>query len=98
MIEIQKHLALLGLQVEDKVTKFKGVVVSIGFDLYGCVQAIVHPGIDKDKKLVDSNWFDVRRLKVLSPKPVMKLPNFHFGPQAEGKQGASERPRRMPHA
>lgn len=91
-MNIKKHLGLLGLKVEDKVTGFKGVVASIGFDLYGCVQAIVNPGIGKEGKMGDCQWFDVNRLKVLSTKPVMDLPNFDFGPQAEGKQGPSEKP------
>jgi hypothetical protein len=34
----------------------------------------------------------VNRLKVLSRKPVMELPNFDYGPQAEGRQGAAEKP------
>jgi hypothetical protein len=91
-MQIKKHLELLGLKVEDKVTGFRGVVASIGFDLYGCVQAIVNPGLGKDKKIGDCQWFDVNRLKVLSTKPVMDRPNFDFGPQAEGKQGAAEKP------
>lgn len=92
MINIKKHMELLGLRVQDRVTGYKGVVASIGFDLYGCVQAIVNPGADKTGKLQDSQWFDVSRLKVLSKTPVMELPNFDFGPQAEGKQGPAERP------
>ena len=58
----EKHLNLLGMKVEDKVTGFKGVVASISFDLYGCVQAIVNPGADKDGKLMEQCWFDVSRL------------------------------------
>ena len=42
-MEIKKHLDLLGYEVEDKVSNFKGVVISISFDLYGCVQADVRP-------------------------------------------------------
>ena len=49
-------------------------------------------GLDKDKKPKDQLWFDVSRLKVLSDTPVMQLPNFDFGPQAEGRQGAAEKP------
>jgi hypothetical protein len=71
------------------------VVSSIGFDLYGCVQAIVNPGMGKDQKLAESQWFDVGRLKVLSDKPVMALPNFDFGPAAEGRKGAAEKPVQM---
>lgn len=92
MTNIQKHMALLGHRVEDKVTGFKGVVASISFDLYGCVQAIVNPGLDKDGKLKDQSWLDVARLKVLTKTPVMEVPNFDYGPQAEGKQGAAEKP------
>ena len=54
--------------------------------------ARVNPGVGKDGKLEDSIWFDVSRLKVLSEKPVMERPNYDFGPQAEGKQGAADRP------
>lgn len=91
-MNIKNHLKLLGLRVEDRVTGLKGVVASVSFDLYGCVQAIVNPGLDKDKKPKDQLWFDVSRLKVLSDTPVMQLPNFDFGPQAEGRQGAAEKP------
>lgn len=92
MINIKKHLSLLGKRVEDKVTKKKGVVASVSFDLYGCVQAIVNPGMDKSGKLEESIWFDVSRLNVLSEKPVMDIPNYDFGSQAEGRQGAAEKP------
>lgn len=91
-MQIQKHLELLGLKVEDRVTGYKGVVTTISFDLYGCIQAVVNPATIKDGKTVESQWFDVNRLKVLSAKPVMERPNFVFGPQAEGKQGPAEKP------
>ncbi len=93
MVNIKKHMALLGLRVEDRVTGMKGVVASISFDLYGCVQAIVNPGLGKDGKLSDQIWFDVSRLKVLDKKPVMQVPDFEYGPQAEGLQGAAEKPK-----
>ena len=90
--EAKKHIDLLGFRAEDKVTGFKGVVSSESFDLYGCVQAAVAPGLDKEGKIADSHWFDVVRLKLQSKKPVMVVPNFDFGPQAEGQQGAAEKP------
>ena len=92
MIPMQKHIAMLGYRVKDKVTNAEGVVASISFDLYGCVQAIVNPGMGKDGKPKDSLWFDVARLELISKKPVMTPPNFDYGTQAEGKQGAAERP------
>ena len=92
MVHVKIHLNLLGMKVEDKVTGFKGVVASISFDLYGCVQAIVNPGADKDGKLMEQCWFDVSRLALASDEPVMERPDFEYGPQAEGKQGAAEKP------
>jgi hypothetical protein len=91
MILIRKHLELLGMKVEDRVTGFHGIVESISFDLYGCVQAIVRPGIDKEGKPKDSHWFDVGRLQIMSG-PVMDRPSFDFGAQAEGRKGPAEKP------
>ena len=92
MENVQKHLSILGMRVTDRVTGLGGVVTSVGFDLYGCVQAIVHPGIDKDGKLRDSLWFDIARLEVVSGAPVMPQPDFISGPVAEGLKGPAEKP------
>jgi hypothetical protein len=88
----QKHLDLLGHYAEDRVTGAKGVVTSISFDLFGCIQALVHPGLDKDGKLQDRLWFDVCRLSV-SEKTAMEAPRFDTGPVSEGLKGAAEKPR-----
>ena len=92
MSKVKQHLSLLGLKVRDRVTGLGGIVTSVGFDMYGCIQAIVHPGNDKDGKPRDQLWFDVNRLEVLSPTPVMQRPDFDQGPQAEGLQGPAEKP------
>jgi hypothetical protein len=89
---IKKHLYLLGYEVKDKVTGFTGVAESISFDLYGCIQAAIRPPMDKDGKIPDGRWFDVSRLVVKSKKPVMDVPNFEWGRQAEGEQGPAEKP------
>lgn len=93
MVKLKKHLDLLGLRVEDRVTGFKGVVATVGFDLYGCIQAIVNPGIGKDGKLQESQWFDVNRLRVTSNEQVMARPEFEWTPQviAEAGKGPAER-------
>lgn len=85
-------MGMLGMRVKDKVTGAKGVVTSISFDLYGCVQAVVNPGIGKDGKPMDCGWFDIARLEVACPRRVMPLPDFHNGAVAEGKKGPSEKP------
>lgn len=89
---IQNNIDLLGYEVEDKVTGFKGIITSISFDLYGCVQAIVLPKVDKDAKIPDPRWFDLPRLKITSKKPVMEQPRFHDKRVVEGRKGAAEKP------
>ena len=91
-MNIRKHIDLLGLKVEDRVTGLRGIVACMSFNLYGCIQAAINPGLDKDKKMRDSLWLDVSRLKVLSSTPVMPPPNFEYGLQAEGRQGPAEKP------
>lgn len=86
-MEVENHLELLGFKAQDKVTGFHGVVTSISFELYGCVQAVVTPEMDKDGETKAGMWFDVTRLKLKSKKPVMELPNFSSGYVAQGKKG-----------
>jgi hypothetical protein len=74
MSVVQQSLGLLGLRVTDKVTGFSGVVTSIAFDLYGCVQAVVKPPVGEDGKQRDGEWFDVARLHLASVVPVMDRP------------------------
>jgi len=85
--QIQDAFELLGKKVRDRVTMTKGVVTSISFDLYGCVCAIVHPGINKEGAVRDTAWFDISRLKITSDKPVMDVPTFGLvrGPAAKPK-------------
>ncbi|WP_444931539.1 hypothetical protein ACJJIF_07115 [Microbulbifer sp. SSSA002] len=90
--QVEKHLSLLGMRCQDKVTGLKGVIVNIGFDLYGCVQAIVHPGLSADGKPQETIWFDISRLEITSKKSVMERPNFEYGHIAEGRKGPSEKP------
>jgi hypothetical protein len=87
---VKSGLDLLGYPVRDKVTGHEGVVTSVTFDLYGCVQGIVHPGKDKDGKLQEPNWFDVKRLEVTGPR-VMESPSFATI-KTGTEQGPAERP------
>jgi len=91
MTQVEKHLSLLGLRVEDKVTKAVGVVDSISFDLYGCVQAGLNPGMDKDNKQLECRWYDVSRLTVLDETPVMSQPNYEYGQVARGEHGPADK-------
>ena len=84
---ILKHLRLLGKKVTDKVSTFTGIVSSVTFDLYGCIQAVVTPCVDKDGKMVEGHWIDVERLTVLIEEPVMVPPSFD-----EADKGPAEKP------
>ncbi len=88
---INNHLDLLGKRARDKVTGLEGVISTVSFDLYGCIQAIISPPAD-GSKLLDGCWFDVKRLDILDYDTVMVRPNFDQGYVAEGNKGAAEKP------
>jgi len=88
----ESHFDLLGRKVKDKVTGFNGVVVSLSFDLYGCIQAVVAPSANDDGEIKNGHWFDVTRLTIEDNTPVMELPNFSSGYVAEGKKGCASKP------
>lgn len=85
----QTHINLLGNQVKEKVTGMKGVVTSICFDLYGCIQACVTPN-NPDKA---SKWFDVTRLEI--KKRVIEVPSYSRGYIAKGRKGAADKPSQL---
>jgi len=86
----QKGMELLGLKATDKVTGFHGVVTSISYDLYGCVQAVLHAPYEKNEKadLPLGHWFDIGRLTVVDFKPVLDIPDF------EDVHGPADKPRK----
>lgn len=90
---LQKHVNMLGLRVRDKVTGFEGVVESVAFDLYGCVQAVARPAA-KDGKVEDGRWFDIQRLDVIDDKRAMPVPVFRDLATVEGvhTKGPAEKP------
>ena len=93
MTNIEKHIKNnLGHKAKDKATGMEGVIISVSFDLNGCIQAVLQPGVDKDGKLADGRWFDLKRLEITSAKPVMEIPNYDEGYQADGCQGACDKP------
>ena len=93
---IKKHFNLLGYKVKDKVSDFEGVVISVSFDLYGCIQADVRPmGLGKDGKIIVGQWLDVSRLEIVSEQPLMDVPDFEYGVIAEGKKGPANLPEKI---
>lgn len=94
-MNIDKYMELLGHRAEDKVTGMKGVITSLNFDLYGCIQVTLNPGMDKEGKMRDSLWFDVARMKITSSKPVMDVPDFGEKEPEKYDKGPAERPKFM---
>ena len=91
MIMIKKHLEMLGKPAKDLVTGQEGVVTSMSFDLYGCIQAVLTPQA-KDGRVLDGNWMDVTRIEILSDEVDMEIPDFSKGYTAEGRKGPAEKP------
>lgn len=73
---MQEYMKILGCKVRDLVSGFQGIASTVAFDLYGCVQVVVTPEVNKDGKPEDGRWFDHKRLKVLNAKSVLPLPSF----------------------
>ena len=88
---MKKHLDLLGKKGKDRVTGFIGVVTSVSFDLYGCVQVVLTPPM-KDGKKEAGEWFDVHRVEITSNEPVMVVPDFTDPYIGDGRKGAAEKP------
>lgn len=93
---IEKHLGMLGKKATDRVTGYSGVIASISFDLYGCVQVVITPAVDEKGELKIGNWFDIARIVITDDIPVMDPPNFQEGYVAEGKSGAADKPLSLP--
>ncbi len=88
---IERHFAVLGHKVRDRVTGLSGIATSVSFDLYGCVQVLVNTGADKDGKLQDQYWMDIARVEVFSDR-VMEPPDF-LADVPEPITGPAEKPR-----
>jgi hypothetical protein len=89
---VEAHVSMLGKKAKDRITGFAGVVSSVGFDLYGCIQAVLSPPVDKDGKSQDGRWFDVNRLEIVDETRVMRVPLYAH--PATFAHGPAEKPAR----
>ena len=91
---MQQYLDLLGLRVKDVVTGVTGIVTSIGFDLYGCVQGLVMQTLTAvdGKSIGEQFWFDTKRLVIIDDDPVMPRPDFIAPPGGHNKPAFPRRP------
>ncbi len=56
----------LGDEVEEKITKYRGIVTGIAYYATGCVQALIVPRATS--KPNEECWIDVKRLALLKDK------------------------------
>ena len=89
--KVKSAIELLGLPAKDKVTGFSGVLTSVSYDLYGCIQFVITPDA-KDGKFGESAWIDANRIKVTEGERVMELPKFNENYVLEYGKGAAEKP------
>lgn len=90
---LEKAVNLLGHRMKDRITGMTGVVTSMCFDLYGCVQAALHPGLDKDGKIAEQHWFDVARLEKVGESRVMTHPAFGDADPLSYDSGPTDKPK-----
>lgn len=88
---MNEHLELLGFEAKDKVTGFSGVITTLSYDLYGCIQYVITPKII-DGKRNEGAWFDANRLKITGKKRVMEVPEFTTGYVLDYPKGAANKP------
>ena len=87
------RIELLGFEGKDRITGIVGVIDSLSFDLYGCVQVSVRQrSVKDDGEMPKGYWFDVTRVEVLGDDRIMELPNFAAGYVAQGRKGPADKP------
>lgn len=73
---IEKYLELLGTQMQDRVTDAKGMVESVTFDAYGCVQALLKCKVSADGSAPITHWVDIKRLEPCGKRFMPTPPHF----------------------
>jgi len=77
-MKYEEVINLLGRTGKDKISGRSGVISSISFDLYGCIQLIMTPkNVNNDKTIESIGWLDINRIKILKKKKVMELVPFN---------------------
>ena len=87
-----KVIDLMGYTFKDKITGFVGVVTSVAFDLYGCVQASIHKGLDKDGNFSDQYWLDINRLDKMDVPRAMTPPAYVEMTPSQHDSGPAPKP------
>lgn len=79
--DVARSFRVMGHRAKDRITGVEGVITTVTFDLYGCIQVLLHPGLDKDGKSREQVWLDVNRLEPIAAdaQRVMTMPTQFAG-------------------
>lgn len=78
--------SLLGKEVKDKVSGFKGIVVCITTWLNGCVRVNIQPKIDKAGKYPENQCFDIEQVEEVGLGITKKRKEPTGGPMPTARQ------------
>lgn len=81
---------LFGLQGQDKITGFAGVITGHIEYISGCNQLLLVPPVDKEGKKREGEWFDEQRIEVIGNSRI-KLDNSRTpGPDQAPPGGSTQ--------
>ena len=90
-MKIESVVDILGFEARDIITGASGVITSVCFDLYGCIQVVLTPSNKKSGENYNT-WFDINRI-VVSKKRIMDPVNFENKYNTFSEvQGPAEKP------
>jgi len=87
-------IEMLGSEAKDKITKQNGVISSIAFDLYGCIQVLLTPlKVENNHDIKVHGWFDINRMVITKKRKIMNHPSFENKySELKDVSGPSEKP------
>jgi len=93
-INVLKHMEKKKKKGRDKITGVEGVVTSIAFDLFGCIQIVLTLPATKEGKSGDSYLMDIARIEIVDHQRAMELPPFKDDSTliSQGKKGGIDKP------
>lgn len=60
----------LGDKVRDVITGFEGINTGWLQYIHGCKRVLIAPPVDKDGKLLESQWFDEQRVELVEAREI----------------------------
>ena len=72
-MDMDKIFNKLGFKGVDRISGYRGVIESVSFDIYGCVQYLLRREVkDNDPNTDVAAWYDEKRIRVTGKQRVIK--------------------------